>query len=128
MSYGYERVVEDTISEVDGRIRDELKKRGFGVLTEIDVKQTLKEKLDVDFRRYRILGACNPPIAHQALSQELQIGLLLPCNVVLWENDDDTTTVAAIDAKQMLAITGRDDLEELANKVNGLLEQAVDAV
>ena len=128
MSYGYERVVEDTISEVDGRIRDELKKRGFGVLTEIDVKQTLKEKLDVDFRRYRILGACNPPIAHQALSQELQIGLLLPCNVVLWENDDDTTTVAAIDAKQMLAITGRDDLEELANKVNDLLEQAVDAV
>ncbi|MDP6456309.1 MAG: DUF302 domain-containing protein [Candidatus Marinimicrobia bacterium] len=128
MSYGYERVVEDTISDVDGRIRDELKKRGFGVLTEIDVKQTLKEKLDVDFRRYRILGACNPPIAHQALSQELQIGLLLPCNVVLWENDDDTTTVAAIDAKQMLAITGRDDLEELANKVNGLLEQAVDAV
>ena len=92
------------------------------------MKQTLKEKLDVDFRRYRILGACNPPIAHQALSQELQIGLLLPCNVVLWENDDDTTTVAAIDAKQMLAITGRDDLEELANKVNGLLEQAVDAV
>ena len=128
MSYGYERVVEDTISDVDGRIRDELKKRGFGVLTEIDVKQTLKEKLDVDFRRYRILGACNPPIAHQARSQELQIGLLLPCNVVLWENDDDTTTVAAIDAKQMLAITGRDDLEELANKVNGLLEQAVDAV
>ena len=89
MSYGYERVVEDTISEVDGRIRDELKKRGFGVLTEIDVKQTLKEKLDVDFRRYRILGACNPPIAHQALSQELQIGLLLPCNVVLGEQAVD---------------------------------------
>lgn len=128
MSYGYGRVVKEAFDDVDVKIRDELKNSGFGVLTEIDVKQALKEKLGVDFRRYRILGACNPPIAHRALSEELEIGLLLPCNVVLWENDDGTTTVSAIDARQMLAITGRDDLEELANKVNGLLKQAVDAV
>jgi len=114
--------------DVNNAVRESLKEKGFGILTEINVKDALKEKLNVDFRRYLILGACNPPFAHQALSAELEIGLLLPCNVVIWENDDKSTTVAAIDASQMLSITGRDDLGPLSTKVNNLLREAVDAL
>lgn len=128
MNYGYQRIVKISFEDADLRIRETLKEQGFGVLTEIDVKTTLKKKLDVDFRKYRILGACNPSIAHKALTQEPEIGLLLPCNVVLWDNEDGTTTVSAIDARKMLAISGRDDLTELSEKVNGLLRAAVDAV
>lgn len=128
MNYGYQRIVKISFEDADLRIRETLNEQGFGVLTEIDVKTTLKKKLDVDFRKYRILGACNPSIAHKALTQEPEIGLLLPCNVVLWDNEDGTTTVSAIDARKMLAISGRDDLTELSEKVNGLLRAAVDAV
>ena len=102
--------------------------QGFGILTEIDVKSTLKEKLDKDFQKYTILGACNPPLALQALTEEQAIGLLLPCNVVLWENDDASTTIAAIDANQMMTIVNNDNLRDLAEQVNTLLKNAVDAV
>jgi uncharacterized protein (DUF302 family) len=88
----------------------------------------MKEKLGVDFRRYRILGACHPPTAHQALTEELEIGLLLPCNITLWENDDHSVTLSAINAKEMLSVTGRDDLDELASQVNTWLQTAIDDV
>ena len=105
------------------RVREELGKEGFGVLTEIDVRATLKKKLDVDFRPYVILGACNPPLAHRALSQEIDIGLLLPCNVVVYAGDDPSTSVvAAIDPVKQLTITGNDDVEPLANEVRRRLE------
>ncbi len=128
MKYGYKKTLSMGFEDVNNAVRESLKEKGFGILTEIDVKDALKEKLNVDFRRYLILGACNPPFAHQALSAELEIGLLLPCNVVIWENDDKSTTVAAIDASQMLSITGRDDLGPLSTKVNNLLREAVDAL
>ncbi|MBC8346477.1 MAG: DUF302 domain-containing protein [Candidatus Marinimicrobia bacterium] len=128
MNYGYERQLNVSMKEAEEKVRGTLKAQGFGVLTEIDVKSTLKTKIDVDFRPYKILGACNPNIAHQALSEELAIGLLLPCNVVIWDNEDGTVNVSAIDAKKMLSITGRDDLEELSTQVNGLLRAAIDAI
>ena len=128
MNYGYKRTVELSFEEVDDRIRSSLEDQGFGVLTEIDVKKTLKKKLDKDFQKYTILGACNPPLAFEALEDEQAIGLLLPCNVVLWENEDSTTTIAAIDADKMMTIVKNNQLYNLAKKVNTLLKKAVDNV
>ena len=128
MNYGYKRTVELSFEEVDDRIRSSLEDQGCGVLTEIDVKKTLKKKLDKDFQKYTILGACNPPLAFEALEDEQAIGLLLPCNVVLWENEDSTTTIAAIDADKMMNIVKNNQLYNLAKKVNTLLKKAVDNV
>ena len=128
MNYGYKRTVELSFEEVDDRIRSSLQEQGFGVLTEIDVKNTLKKKLDKDFQKYTILGACNPPLAFEALEDEQAIGLLLPCNVVLWENEDSSTTIAAIDADKMMTIVKNNQLYNLAKKVNTLLKKAVDNV
>ena len=128
MNYGYKRTVELSFEEVDDRIRSSLEEQGFGVLTEIDVKNTLKKKLDKDFQKYTILGACNPPLAFEALEDEQAIGLLLPCNVVLWENEDSSTTIAAIYADKMMTIVKNNQLYNLAKKVNTLLKKAVDNV
>ena len=128
MNYGYKRTVELSFEEVDDRIRSSLEEQGFGVLTEIDVKNTLKKKLDKDFQKYTILGACNPHLAFEALEDEQAIGLLLPCNVVLWENEDSSTTIAAIDVDKMMTIVKNNQLYNLAKKVNTLLKKAVDNV
>ena len=128
MNYGYQRKVQLSFEDADNRIRETLEENGFGVLTEIDVKNTLKKKLDKDFQKYTILGACNPPLAFEALNDEQAIGLLLPCNVVLWENEDLSTTIAAIDANKMMTIVENNHLYNLANKVNTLLQKAVDNV
>jgi uncharacterized protein (DUF302 family) len=106
MRLGYEQAVEQTVAA--------LKEQGFGVLTEIDVKATLKKKLDVDFRRYVILGACNPPLAYKALSTEQNVGLLLPCNVIVYENDDQTTTVSALNPMAAMTIADNAALAEVA--------------
>ena len=128
MKYGYIKTVQLSFEDVNDRIRSCLEEQGFGVLTEIDVKSTLKKKLDKDFQKYTILGACNPPLAFEALNDEQAIGLLLPCNVVLWENEDLSTTIAAIDANRMMTIIENNKLHDLANKVNKLLQNAVDNV
>ena len=128
MNYGYQRTVQLSFEDADNRIRETLEENGFGVLTEIDVKKTLKKKLDKDFQKYTILGACNPPLAFEALNDEQAIGLLLPCNVVLWENEDLSTTIVAIDANKMMTIVENNHLYNLANKVNTLLQKAVDNV
>ncbi len=98
---------------------------GFGVLTEIDVQQTMKKKLGVDFRRYRILGACNPPLAHQALSTTLDVGVMLPCNVVVWEADDGHAVVEAIDPMQTMA-AGNARLRPIADEVRRKLANVLD--
>ena len=116
----YERAVE--------RTREALQKEGFGVLTEIDVKATLKKKLDVDFRKYVILGACNPPIAHRGFQAELDIGLLLPCNVIVYEEDARRSRVAVLDPLVQLSITGRKDIEPLAKEAKEKLERALAAI
>ena len=109
------------------RVTQALKGQGFGVLTDIDVKATLKKKLDVDHPRYRILGACNPPIAHQALLAEPDVGLLLPCNVIVRETDAGVR-VAFVDPIAMFSVVERDDLQPMAEKVRGLLAAAASAL
>ena len=126
--YGFSKVVERKFEETVPRVKEALQAQGFGVLTEIDVKGTLRKKLDVGFRKYVILGACNPPFAHQALSMEIDIGLLLPCNVIVYENDDGGSTVSVIDAEKMLAVTGRSDMKSVASEVNGRLKKVLEAV
>lgn len=117
----YERAVE--------RAREELGKEGFGVLTEIDVKATLKKKLDVEFRPYVILGACNPPLAHRALSEERDIGLLLPCNVIVYAADaPGTSVVAALDPVAQLSLAGRDDLLPVARDVRARMERVLQGI
>jgi len=126
MSYSMGKQVELSYDEALEKVTVELKKEGFGVLTEIDVKKTLKEKLDVDVPRYKILGACNPPIAHKALQAEPGVGLLLPCNVIVYESEDGQTNVAAINAQAMLSVIGRDDIEPIAREVNERLKRVID--
>ncbi|UCD25057.1 MAG: DUF302 domain-containing protein [Gemmatimonadota bacterium] len=116
----YDQAVEKT--------REELAKEGFGVLTEIDVKATLKKKIDVEFRPYIILGACNPPIAHQALSAETDLGLLLPCNVIVYTDDAGKSVVAAIDPVEQLKLAGNPAIEPFAKEVRARLERVLDGV
>ena len=128
MEYGYKRVINDSFESVEAKAREMLAEQGFGVLTEVNVKNTLKEKLDIDFGKYQILGACNPPVAFEALSSELGVGLFMPCNVVVWENEDKSTTVASIDAKTMSDLIQNDQIDALAERVNSLLKIALDAI
>ncbi|NOY89298.1 MAG: DUF302 domain-containing protein [FCB group bacterium] len=104
-----------------------LKEQGFGVLTEIDVKETLKKKLDVDFKKYQILGACNPPYAYQALNAEEDIGLLLPCNVIVYELDENTTRVSAIDPQKAMAMVSNNQVEPIAIEIKEKLTSVLNA-
>lgn len=127
LTYGYARTLDLPFKEAVERARGALKAEGFGVLCEIDIKDKLHEKLGVDFRNYVILGACNPPLAYQALQQELNIGLLLPCNVVVYE-EGSRAVVAAIDAAKMLSVVGNPVLAVTAEKVNASLRRVIDAI
>ena len=110
-------------------MRAALKDQGFGVLTEIDVQATMKAKLDVDFRPYVILGACNPPLAHRALSSDLGIGLLLPCNVIVYDNGDGTSSVEALDPEAALALVGSNpQVAEVAHEAKARLELVISAL
>jgi uncharacterized protein (DUF302 family) len=126
--YGFSRKLEAGFDDAVERVRGALQKEGFGVLTEIDVSATLKKKLDVDFRKYVILGACNPPFAYRALSAELEIGLLMPCNVIVYENDGGGVTVAAMDASMLATVTGNEELSEVATTINEKLKRAIGSV
>jgi uncharacterized protein (DUF302 family) len=129
IGYGYQKSLSGTsFDDALARVEDELKKEGFGVLTEIDVKNTLKEKLDVDFRRYKILGACNPNLAHQALGKEDHIGLLMPCNVVVQETGDASIIVSIADPKSMFAMVNNDEIEHLAEEVDAKLRRVLEAI
>lgn len=128
MAYGYTREVDLDFDAAVERVTEELGKEGFGVLTTIDVKATLKKKLDVDRSPYVILGACNPHFAHQALEVEADLGLLLPCNAVVYTNDAGRTVVGAIDAHAMLGVVGNAALDPVADEVNARLHKAIDAV
>lgn len=123
--YGFGKSVPLAYEQAVERTRAALQQAGFGVLTEIDVRATLKKKLDVDFRQYVILGACNPPLAYQGFQAELDIGLLLPCNVIVYEEDASHTRVAMLDPLVQLGVTGRKDIEPLAQEAKGKLEQAL---
>lgn len=128
LRYGMKKEVRLPFEEAHQRVKEALASEGFGVLTEIDVKETLKRKLDADFRPYRILGACNPPLAHEALSAEVDIGLLLPCNVIVYAGEEEgTSVVGVLDPALQLGLTGRDDLAPLAEDVKRRMERVLDA-
>ena len=128
MGYGYQRVINDSFENVEIRTRESIMEQGFGILTEVNVKDTLKTKLDVEFTKYIILGVCNPPIAFDALKIEKGVGLFMPCNIVLWENEDGSTTVSAFDTTIMSDRIQNDEIEELAHRVNKILKTALDKI
>ena len=120
VNYGFEEAIE--------KVTEELKKEGFGILTEIDVKTTLKKKLDVDFRNYKILGACNPPFAHKALSAEANIGVLLPCNVVVQETTEGSVEISAVNPMDTMQTVKNKELEGIAAEVTERLKKVIERV
>ena len=126
--YGHSRIVNLTFEEALKKVTANLKEQGFGVLTEIDIKATLKEKLGVETRPYKILGACNPPFAHRALQAEEEIGLLLPCNVIVYINGAGETVVSALDPVVAMQVVDNPTLAEVAEAVRKKLFSAIDAV
>ena len=125
MSYYYSKKVDMSFEEAIERTTEALSKEGFGVLTEIDIKSTLKKKLNVDFRNYHILGACNPPLAHQALTSEEHIGLMLPCNVIVQELDNGDVEVAAVDPVASMQAIKNHSLSKVAQEVRKLLKKVI---
>ena len=124
IAYGKKVKLSDDFETALQKTVDALKEQGFGVLTEIDVKKTMKAKIDVDFKRYVILGACNPRLAHQALTAEEDLGLLLPCNVVVYE-EDGGSVVSMLDPKMMSTVTENPALADVAKKAGALLDKAL---
>ena len=125
MAYYFSKVLDMSFDDAVQKVTDELKKEGFGILTDIDVKQTLKKKLDVDFRPYRILGACNPPFAYKALQAEDKIGTMLPCNVIVQETGDKKVEVAAIDPIASMQAVENQNLGEVAEEVQSKLKTVI---
>lgn len=126
MDYHFSKEIKIDFDVAVNMVFEELKKEGFGVLTDIDVKETLKKKIDMDFRRYRILGACNPPSAYKALTYEPNIGLMLPCNVVVQQIDDSTVRISAIDPLASMMAVENNDLAEVANHIREKMMRIVD--
>lgn len=126
MSYHFSKTVDLSFDEAIEKTTSALKEEGFGVLTEIDIKETLKKKLDVDFRNYRILGACNPPNAYKALQAEGHIGLMLPCNVIVQEHEDGKVEVSAVDPVASMQAIENDSLGEVAQNVRDMLKKVID--
>lgn len=128
MKYYISKTVNGSFEEVESRVKESLKAYGFGVITEINMQDKLKEKLGVDFKKYHILGACNPGFAYEAIQQEEHLGVLLPCNVVVIDKGQGNTEIAAIDALTMMKGVGNPNIEEIASKVNEQLTKAIHAV
>lgn len=126
--YSFATTLSGEMEQIEKQVTDALMEEGFGVLTEIDVQATLKNKLGVEKRPYKILGACNPGFANQALEAEPDIGLLLPCNVVLREEEDGSITVAFMDPEAVLSLVQRDDIEATAKEVKSRLERVCDSL
>lgn len=126
MSYHTTKTVNISYEDAINKVTEELKKEGFGILTEIDVKETLKKKLDVDFRKYKILGACNPPLAYKALSTEENIGVMLPCNVIVQEAPDGSTRVSAINPMTSMQSVSNENLAAIASEVSDKLKKVID--
>lgn len=125
--YGFSRVVALSYSQAVEKVKQALKEQGFGVLAEIDVRKAMKEKLNVDFPDYVILGACNPPLAHRALQAEPRLGLLLPCNVIV-RAVENGTEVGVVDADAMLSVVGNAELQPIAREANDRLQNALKAL
>jgi uncharacterized protein (DUF302 family) len=127
MQYGFSKTIGLPYEQAIEKVTTELKKEGFGVLTSIDVKETLKQKINVDFKKYVILGACNPPIAHKALQAEEELGLLLPCNVIVYEKQGKTV-VSVFDPMVMTWIIENDEMKPIATEVQEKLQRVLAAI
>ncbi len=125
MAYYNSKVVDYSFEDVLIKLTEELKKEGFGVLTEIDVKETLKKKLDVDFRKYKIFGACNPPLAYKALKMEENIGVLMPCNVVVQEREDSKVQVSMVNPMESMQAVNNEALGDVANDITSRLQKVL---
>jgi uncharacterized protein (DUF302 family) len=126
--YAFSAILDTSYEDAISKVTDALKKEGFGVLTEIDVKSILKNKLNVDFRKYVILGACNPPYAHRTLQTDLDVGLLLPCNVIVYETDDKKAYVSALNPVSALEVIKSEELRKIAKEVSKKLKRVIDNV
>ena len=126
MQYGYQRIINKSFDQIDIGLRDSLKKEGFGIITEIDIKKTFKEKLDVDYPKFHILGACNPNLAKKVLDLEPEVAMLMPCNVIFWENKNRTVTISAIDANRQLSVSSNPEVVKIGENVNSMLKLAID--
>ncbi len=122
MDYGFSKTVDLSFEDTINKVTEELKKEGFGILTTIDVKETLKNKIDVDFKKYTILGACNPPLAHKALQAEEEIGLLLPCNVIVYDKEGKSV-VSVFDPSLMTKVVENENLNPIAEEVKEKLQR-----
>lgn len=127
MKYGFSKATDYSFEQAIEKVTEELKKEGFGVLTTIDVKDTLKKKIDVDFKKYTILGACNPKLAHSALQVEEELGLLLPCNVIVYEKKDKTI-VSIFDPRVMTLVIENPEMKSVAEEVKNKLQRVLEAV
>ncbi|MDH7482964.1 MAG: DUF302 domain-containing protein [Armatimonadota bacterium] len=128
MSYYFTKITALGYEQALMRVQEELEKEGFGIITEIDVRDTLKKKLDVDVRKYKILGACNPSFAHRALQVESRIGTMLPCNVIVREREDGHTEVSAINPVESMKSVANPQLEQIGNHVAAKLKAIVDRI
>jgi len=128
MKYSYSKDIDSKFQDTENKVRESLMDIGFGVLTEINMKDAFKSKLDLDYKNYKILGACNPTLAHEALDSESLIGILMPCNILVIDNENQTTKIVFPDAKSLLEVTDNKDIFKLADKVDDLLKKAFDNI
>ena len=128
MNYGYKKVVKENIEIAEEHLREVLMQNGFGVITEINIKEKLEEKLGVDFINYKILGSCHPPSAFESLEIELDVGMLLPCNFVLWDNGDGSTTIATLKASNLLSVLENKNLDSVGVKVDKLIASVMNSI
>ena len=124
MKYSYSKDISSNFQDTENKVRDALADIGFGVLTEINMRDAFKSKLDLEYKNYKILGACNPNLAHEALQSESLIGILMPCNILVIDNEDNTTKIVFPSAKSLLEITDNSEIDQLSDKVDDLLKTA----
>ncbi|MGY8752193.1 MAG: DUF302 domain-containing protein, partial [Fidelibacterota bacterium] len=127
-NYGYQRTIKKSFENTDKLLRNALEDVGFGIITEINIKKTFKEKLNLEYPQYKILGACNPLLANQALNIQSEVSMLMPCNIVIWENEDSTVTISGVDVEQQLRVTDLEDLVQIGRDVNKMLKTAIDKI
>ena len=128
MEYGHKKIVNADMQHAETKLREVLMQNGFGVITEINIKEKLEEKLGVNFRNYTILGSCHPPSAFESLEIDLNVGMLLPCNFVLWDNNDRSTTIATLKASSLLNVLQNKDLDDVGIKVDELISSIMNSL
>ena len=128
MNYGHKKVVNENMKLAEKNLREVLMQNGFGVITEINIKEKLEEKLGVDFIQYKILGSCHPPSAFESLKADLDVGMLLPCNFVLWDNGDGSTTIATLKASNLLSVLENKNLDSVGLKVDKLITSVMSSI